>query len=287
MNPVMESKSAVSQHEMSTQAYEALELRFGLRRSRSWDFLLALHCLTLLLRQYGVSSGGSLQKLMFRDIGVAMKTFLRFPQAASAVQELLKEGVAVHAEVAVNCQKQSISSAVAEERKVQCQFWLDQVQHHVTQRSGARAAAAAARTHAAQDDLVEASDWGVLPHELLLKIFSEFNNVRDLVRCSVVCSHWYDVANDDSLYRRLVTLLPASDVESRFSKVRSYKTVFIQLFSQLSSPVTGMYLCARCGWVFWAGKNLHCQAGKHEFGMVITPANLLEVIPTAWQKIKK
>ncbi len=88
-NPVMERKSTLSAAELSVQAYEALELRFGLRRSRSTDFDLAVRCLTVLVDIYCVRGGRSLQNAIMRDVGVALKTFLRFPQSGSSVLLLI------------------------------------------------------------------------------------------------------------------------------------------------------------------------------------------------------
>jgi hypothetical protein len=88
-NPVVERKSQLSDSELSTQAYDAVDLRFGLRRSRSGDYQLAVCCLSVLYGTYCVRGARSLQNAMFRDVGVAMKTYLRFPQSGLAVMQLL------------------------------------------------------------------------------------------------------------------------------------------------------------------------------------------------------
>ena len=290
-NPVLEKKSDLSENELSTQAYEAVDFRFGLRRSRSWDYVLAVSCLTVLLRQYGAEGARSLQNLMHRDLGTAMKTYLRFPQATVAVQQLLRECTAVYGAVRRAQGAAGQSVAVAEERLRQAELWLGQVSQDALRRSTARqAAAVAAAARAGGEEETEAAgatDWGdsALPHEVLLTIFGFLSSARDLVRVTAVCTRWYDAGNDDFLYRRLLAqseALSREEVESRVAKVRSYKTVFMQLHSKLLMPMTGLYLCSVCDCLFWAGKNVarHCQVQReferHQPGVALTPQTLVQ-----------
>lgn len=102
------------------------------------------------------------------------------------------------------------------------------------------------------------------------------------------------MANDDSLFRRLLrsSSLSAEDVESRFSRVRSYKSVYIQHCSERMSPVTGLFVCSTCGALFWAGQNVAklCQQAstglfkRHQPGVALTPSNLLSEILYAWAR---
>ena len=140
-----------------------------------------------------------------------------------------------------------------------------------------------------------------LPHELLLLVFGHLTSVRDLVRCSAVCTRWYDASNDDYLYRRLLAgRLAPEELEARLSKVRSYKTVFMQLHSKLFlSPMTGLFLCSTCDCLFWASKNvgMQCQQApraefvrgdfaRHQPGVALTPATLVQGLLVAWSRQK-
>jgi hypothetical protein len=296
-NPVLEKKSELSENELSTQAYEAVDFRFGLRRSRSWDYVLAVSCLTVLLRQYGAVGARSLQNLMHRDVGVTMKTYLRFPQATAAVLELLRECTAVYGAVRRAQGAAGQSVVVAEERLRQAELWLAQVSQDVMRRTTAKqaaalgaaavAAAAAAANNGQVVEEVAETDWGgsALPHEVLLTVFGFLSSARDLVRVTAVCTRWYDAGNDDFLYRKLLArsdALSREEVEIRVAKVKSYKTVFMQLHSKLLMPMTGLYLCSVCDCLFWAGKNVarHCQVRReferHQPGVALTPQTLVQ-----------
>lgn len=295
-NPVAEKKSDLSENELSTQAYEAMDFGFGLRRSRSWDYVLAVSCLTVLLRQYGAEGARSLHNLMYRDIGVTMKTYLRFPQATVAVQELLRESAAVYATVRRVQAAAGMSVAVAEERLRQVELWLAQVAQDVIRRSNAKqaaaVAAAAAAAVAAEQLGAEVEerwreDWGgnALPHEVLLNVFGFLTSARDLVRVTAVCSRWYDAGNDDFLYRKLLMrsdALSREEVEARVAKAKSYKSVYMQLHSKLLVPMTGLYLCSACDCLFWAGKNVarqcqvHREFERHQPGVPLTPQTLVQ-----------
>lgn len=297
VNPVRENKSELSESELSTQAYEAVDLRFGLRRSRSWDFLLAVSCLTVLLRKYAVLGAGSLQHCMHRDMGVMMKTYLRFPQATAAVQELLREAVAAFSGVRRSQAATGQSTTAADERVAQVELWQAQVAHEQIRRSGARQAAALAVTAGVAAPVDDNNGGGgeagnALPHEVLLLIFSYLRDVRDLVRVTAVCTRWYDVGNDDFLYRQLLltgsTRVPVEELEARLAKVKSCKTVFMQIHSKLLVPMTGLYLCSACDCLFWAGKNVgkQCQRqgefGRHQPGVALNPSSLVQGLLVAW-----
>ena len=299
-NPVVEQKSLLSEHELSTQAYEAVDFGFGLRRSRSWDYVLAVHCLTVLFRKYCASGARSLQNALYRDVRVTMKTFLRFPQALEAVTPLLQECLEQFGKVRAARLAASMPVTVDDERLEQLRVWQAQLAQERVRRSGAKQAAAiaAARRQVAgggaeENEPDEVPGFGSLPHELLLKIFSLLTSARDVVRVTAVCTRWYDAGNDDYLYRKLlVDKLPPEELARRVDKVKSYKTVFMQVHSKLLMPMTGLYLCNVCDELFWAGKNVgkHCRRenefARHQPGVVITPSTLVQGLLAAWGKQK-
>ena len=298
-NPVMEQKSLLSEHELSTQAYEAVDFGFGLRRSRSWDYVLAVSCVTVLVRKYCALGARSLQNSLYRDVRVTMKTFLRFPQAIEAVMPLLKECVDQYDAVRAARVGASMPVTVDDERLEQLNLWVAQIANERVRRSGAKQAAAIAAARMvdpageAEAESDESMWYGFanLPHELLLKIFGRLTMVRDVVRVTAVCTRWYDSGNDDHLYRQLlIDEVPPEELVARYGKVKSFKTVYMQVHSKLVVPMTGLYICSACDELFWAGKNVgkHCRREhdfvRHEPGVVMTPSTLVQGLLAAWGK---
>jgi hypothetical protein len=70
------------------------------------------------------------------------------------------------------------------------------------------------------------------------QIFSFLNAARDLCRVTAVCSRWYDLGNDEYLYKHLLSfVLSAEEIESRFARVPSCKIIFMQIHSKVSFVV--------------------------------------------------
>lgn len=201
-----------------------------------------------------------------------------------------------------------MSVVLDDERLEQLDAWVCQVGQEKVRRYAAKAAAEKAVTSgltAAADvrqlQMQQAQEglppvmW--LPDELVVKIFGCLTSVRDLVRVTAVCTKWYDLGNDEFLYRKFLSnpsspaYLPPAELEARLSRVKSYKTVYMQIYSKLLVPMTGMYLCGVCDSLFWAAKNVSlkkCKNGnaydRHQPSVAITPETL---IPMLLKKKKK
>lgn len=309
-NPVVERKALLSDSELSMQAYDALDLRFGLRRSRSGDFEVAVRCLAVLFATYCASGARSLQNSMFHDVGVAMKTFCRFPQAHDAVLLLLRQCLTALGTVRAERVQRAMSVVADDERVARVAQWLQLAESELESARVARVQAAAAARSADFEPIA----W--LPDELLLRVFGWLRSARDLARVTAVCTRWYDVGNDEHLYRSLlVAQLPAqgpwieeegrekrcpsshlvAELDERARRVQSYKIVFMQLHSKLYTPMMGCFLCSSCDELFWAAKNVgkQChQVGdghlhrstfeRHQPGVALTPDALRSGLLLAW-----